>query len=199
MKNLLKLFLPLLLVTLAFSNCGRVESSGSIMHDASAFPDEGLVERGEYLTGIIGCDHCHTPKKMTPNGPVPDRDRWMMGFPAGDPLPPIPKDQAKPGAWVLFHGDLTASIGPWGISYGANLTPHETGIGNWSYEHFKRALTQGKHKGLENGRPLMPPMPWQSYAEMKDDDIRAIFAYLKSIKPIENIVPTYVPPGEVQN
>ena len=85
--------------------------------------------------------------------------------------------------------DMTAAAGPWGISFAANLTPDETGIGSWTFEQFKTAMTQGKYKGMENGRPLLPPMPWFNFTEMKDEDLRAIFAYLKSIKPVKNVVP----------
>ncbi|MEZ4687581.1 MAG: c-type cytochrome [Bacteroidia bacterium] len=159
---------------------------------------EDLVKRGEYLTITTGCDHCHTPKKMTPEGPVPDMERWLMGHPAGNPLPEIDKTEIEPGKWALLNSDLTAAVGPWGISFSANLTPHETGIGNWSFDQFKKAMKEGKHKGLDGGRPLMPPMPWQAYSHMNDDDLKAIFEYLKSIKPIDNLVPAYVPPDEIE-
>lgn len=154
--------------------------------------EEELISKGQYLSFVGGCDHCHTPKKMTPEGPVPDMDRWMMGYPADQPLP----DMVDPGQWVLFMPELTAAVGPWGTSFAANLTPDETGLGNWTYERFKKSLTEGKFKGMEGTRPVMPPMPWQSIGQMKDEDLRAIFAYLQSIKPIANLVPAYIPPGQ---
>ena len=169
----------------------------SKMVAAAAPTQEELVARGEYLVTIIGCDHCHTPKKMTDQGPVPDMDRWLMGYPAGDPLPEIDKTQVEPGKWVMLNGDLTAAVGPWGVSFGANLTPHQTGIGTWSFEQFQRSMTEGKYKGLENSRPIMPPMPWQSYRLLKEEDLRAIFEYLQSIEPIENVVPNYIPPPQM--
>lgn len=92
----------------------------------------------------------------------------------------------------MFYPDLTAAAGPWGITFAGNLTPDATGIGNWTEEQFKKALTQGKFKGLDNTRLLLPPMPWLNYAEMKDEDIHSIFTYLKSISPVENTVPTPV-------
>lgn len=88
--------------------------------------------------------------------------------------------------------DMTAAAGPWGISFAANLTPHETGIGNWTFDQFKTAMTQGKYKVMANGRPLLPAMPWFNYTEMKDEDLQAVFAYLKSLKPVENVVPSPV-------
>ena len=96
------------------------------------------VVRGEYLVKMIGCDHCHTPKRMTDRGPVPDQSRWLMGHPADSPLADYDPETAK--KYVLMHPDLTAAVGPWGISYAANLTPHESGIGNWTYAHFERSM-----------------------------------------------------------
>ncbi|MCW8982086.1 MULTISPECIES: hypothetical protein [Altibacter] len=156
------------------------------------------IKQGEYLVKIIGCDHCHTPKKMTDQGPVPDMDRWLMGHPANAAVPEVPENVIGPGKWMLMNNDLTVAVGPWGTSFGANLTPDDTGIGSWSYEQFKRAMTEGKFKGMENSRPLMPPMPWQSFRELKDEDLRAMYAYLMSIEPIENVVPSYIPPSGVQ-
>ena len=75
------------------------------------------------------------------------------------------------------------------MSFSANLTSDPTGIGNWTEEQFFRAIREGKSKGLAESRPLMPPMPWQQYRNLKDEDLRAIFAFLKSTKPVENRVP----------
>ena len=44
----------------------------------------------------------------------------------------------------------------------------------------------------------MPPMPWQGIANLNDQDLKAIFAYLKSTKPVDNIVPAWVPINEVK-
>ena len=172
------------------SNNPNIETS----LEAEMSSSSDLVERGNYLVHIIGCDHCHTPKVMTPQGPVPDMDRWLMGYPSQDPLPDINKNEVGPDKWVLLNNDLTAAVGPWGVSFAGNLTPHQTGLGTWTFEQFKKAMTEGKYKGVENTRMLMPPMPWQSYAGMKDEDLKAIFEYLKSIKPIENLVPNHLSP-----
>lgn len=154
---------------------------------------EELIKRGLYLTTVGVCNDCHSPKIMTPTGPEPDPSRLLSGHPANEPLPPI----VKTGDWVSFSMGLTAAVGPWGISYSANLTPDATGIGNWTYEQFETALRKGKYKGLEHSRSLLPPMPWQMYKNFSDEDIKAIFAYLKSIKPVENIVPAPVAPDKL--
>ncbi|NNM23277.1 MAG: c-type cytochrome [Flavobacteriaceae bacterium] len=196
--NRLLLGLLCICVTLVSCQNSSKDYTAKVEDEIKVPTKEEKIRRGEYLVMTIGCDHCHTPKKMTDQGPVPDLDRWMMGHPADATLPKIDPSQIGPGKWLLFHGDLTAAVGPWGISYGANLTPHETGIGNWSFEQFRKAMTEGKYKGMDGGRPIMPPMPWQSFKELKGEDLRAIYEYLMSIKPIDNVVPAYTPPDRIQ-
>ncbi|GAB3897316.1 hypothetical protein GCM10028803_15680 [Larkinella knui] len=154
-----------------------------------------LVKRGEYLVTIMGCADCHAPKKLTPRGPAPDMDRFLSGYNSAQPLGEYDKNLVKSGQWVLFNGQNTAFIGPWGVSFAANLTPDATGIGNWSLEQFNKAMRQGKLKGLDNSRPLLPPMPWPNYAGMTDADMKAVFAFLKSLKPVANAVPAPIPPA----
>lgn len=154
---------------------------------------EELIERGLYLTTIAGCNDCHSPKVLTPNGMEPDTSRLLSGHPQEDALPQVLKTQD----WMLFGPDLTSFVGPWGLSYAANLTPDETGIGTWNFEQFERAIRKGKFKGLETGRPLLPPMPWQMYKEMSDEDLLAVFTYLKSLKPVNNLVPAPISPDKL--
>ena len=47
---------------------------------------------------------------------------------------------------------------------------------------------------MDGTRPLLPPMPWQEFGQMKDEELKAIFAYLKTIKPVNNVVPPAAPP-----
>jgi len=151
------------------------------------------VEYGRHLVTIIGCNDCHTPKKMTAMGPVPDTSLLLSGHPAKIPFPDVNRKEIE-AKGLAVTGDLTAWAGPWGISYADNLTPDATGIGSWSKEQFFRAIREGKWKGLKNSRELLPPMPWQEFRNMTDDELSAIFAYLKSIKPVQNIVPPPTPP-----
>ena len=151
------------------------------------------VKRGEYLANYGGCNDCHTPKMMTPNGPQPDPARLLSGHPADVPVAPVPDGALGPGKWIaLTNEHLTAWAGPWGVSYAANLTPDATGLAKWTVDDFIKTMRTGKHLGT--GRPVLPPMPWFSVAVLNDADIRALFAYLKSIKPIANQVPAPVPP-----
>jgi hypothetical protein len=149
---------------------------------------DSLIKRGSYLVNAIGCDDCHSPKIWSPQGMEIDMEHRFGGHQANTPVGKIDKNVMKEG-WVLFNKDLTSSVGPWGQSYSANISSDPTGIGNWTEEQFMRAIREGKSKGLEEGRPLLPPMPWFVYKNMNDTDLKAIFAYLKTTKPVENRVP----------
>ena len=155
------------------------------------------VQRGEYLVTVAGCHDCHTPLKMGPKGPEPDMSRQLSGHPADLTMPPPPALGHGPWGWA---GSLTmtAFVGPWGVSYAANLTPDpQTGLGALDENVFTMAMRNGKHFGV--GRPLLPPMPWMNVAKMSDADLKAVYAYLRSIPPIKNQVPEPViagpPPG----
>jgi mono/diheme cytochrome c family protein len=155
--------------------------------------NKAMVERGHYLVTIAGCNDCHTPKKMTPNGPVPDEARLLSGHPADEKLPEVPPNIFGPDKWgAITDNNLTGWVGPWGTSYTSNLTPDmETGTGVWNEEMFIKTLRSGKF--MASGRDILPPMPWQEYAKLTDADLKAIFAYLKSLKPVKNQVPASVP------
>jgi hypothetical protein len=157
------------------------------------FSDKELIKRGKYLVTTSACHDCHSPKIMTPEGPILDTTRLLSGHPKDQPIGPIVKTQD----WILFNHTLTAAAGPWGVSFSANLTPDDTGIGNWKYEQFLTAIRKGKSKGLENNRMLLPPMPWDMYRNMNDQDLQAIFAYLKSLPKVDNLVPTPIPPSKM--
>ena len=148
-----------------------------------------LIERGRFLVAVGGCSDCHTPKVFGPQGPQPDTTRFLAGYPSENPLPEIDMDMIQPGKWVLFTQDITGAVGPWGASFAANLTSdNETGIGTWQAEMFINAMRTGKHLGA--GRPILPPMPWESIGKLSDEDLKAMFSYLKSLKPVKNKVPT---------
>ncbi|WP_247236500.1 c-type cytochrome [Telluribacter sp. SYSU D00476] len=145
------------------------------------------VRRGDYLVTIMGCNDCHSSKRFGPKGPVPDPQRLLSGHPADLALEKV--DTTLIGRWVLFNQHNTATVGPWGVSFAANLTPDPTGIGSWTEEQFFRAMREGKAKGIANNRDILPPMPWPMFSKLEDEDLKAIFAYLKSIPPVENVVP----------
>jgi hypothetical protein len=152
------------------------------------------VERGAYLVKTMGCHDCHTPWKPGPRGPEPDMSRALSGHPAELVMPPAPALPSGPWLWIGAATN-TAFAGPWGVSFTANLTPDaETGLGKWTDEMFVQAIRTGRHQG--RGRPILPPMPVQVYANATDEDLKAIFAYLQSITPVRNRVPAPVDPPE---
>ncbi|WP_324719595.1 diheme cytochrome c-553 [Salinimicrobium sp. HB62] len=152
------------------------------------------VKRGEYLVTTIGCADCHSPKKFGEKGPEEIEGLQLSGFPEDQEVPKVDLATLPPG-YMVMNGDLTAAVGPWGTSFSANITSDETGIGNWSLDQFKTAMRKGKFKGLENSRDLLPPMPWFNFAHLTDEDLEAMFVYLQSTKPVENVVPAPIPPG----
>ncbi len=144
------------------------------------------VERGRYLVGIGACADCHTPQRLGPNGPEIDQAYWLAGHPEHTRLPAPPT--LPPGPWVAITAGQTAWAGPWGVTFAANLTPDEnTGLGLWTEDMFLQAMRTGKHMG--SGRDILPPMPWQSLAGLTDPDLKAIYAYLRSLPPVSNHVP----------
>jgi mono/diheme cytochrome c family protein len=149
--------------------------------------------RGKYLVDIMGCHDCHTPMKMGPNGPQWDMDRALSGHPEQMTMPPAP---VVPGPWMMVAAaTMTAWNGPWGTSFTMNLTPDkETGLGDWTVDQFIATMKTGKDRG--KGRPVLPPMPVQNLAQLSDEDIRSLFAYLQTLKPIKNRVPQPMDPPE---
>lgn len=176
-----------------FVSCEPAKSEETFRLD---YTKEQLIARGKYLVNTSACHDCHTPKIMTPHGPEFDTTRLLSGHPASAPNPKVNKDALQD--WVLFGQDLTSAAGPWGVSFAANLTSDETGTGNWTQEQFFTAIRKGKYKGLEGSRNLLPPMPWQVYSGMTDTDLKAIYEYLKTTKPVSNVVPGPIAPQDIQ-
>jgi hypothetical protein len=160
---------------------------------AQKAPAQSPVERGKYFVTIMGCNDCHTPKL----GADLDTKRLLSGHPANEKLTPVPAGLLAPDKWgALTNNHLTAWVGGWGVSFAPNLTPDKaTGLGSWTPEMFVAALRTGKHRG--NGRAILPPMPWVMYKDMQEADLRAMFAYLQSLPPINNMAPQPLPPDRI--
>jgi hypothetical protein len=154
------------------------------------------AERGKYLVMAGGCGDCHSPKVFTTAGPVADTTKLLSGYPSSEKLPEIPKGILGPTQWgAITTNDMTAWAGPWGVSFSFNLTPHPTtGVGNWNEALFIQSLKTGKFMGTS--RDMLPPMPWQEAGKMTDDDLKSIFAYLRSLPPIDNAIPAPIPPSQ---
>ena len=133
---------------------------------ATAMTTEERIELGRHLTEITGCVDCHTPGTFYN---APDMSRNLSGSELG---------------WN----------GPWGTTYPSNLTPDvETGIGSWNEEQIVTAIRTGKRP---DGSPILPPMPWPSFAHFTDEEAYAIAAYLKSIPPVRHAKVPTLPPGQ---
>ena len=198
-KKLAVLLIVSVTSMLMFLRCGdkgatTQETTSADSVKADDYGGFGSPEKwGEHIVHIAGCHDCHTPKNMTDHGPEPDMTRMLSGHPAGSPDPVVNRKDAE-SKGLIVTSDLTTWVGPWGVSYTANLTPDSTGTKSWTEEQFMYAIKNGIYKGLPGGRPMLPPMPWAEYKNMTDGELKAVFAYIKSVKPISNVVPPPKPP-----
>lgn len=197
--------IPVLVFSLLMMvRCAEKKSpdAGGAMSTMAAAPEkpkfggyESEVKWGEHLVTVGGCNDCHTPKKMGPHGPELDMSLMLSGHPAGNPKIDVDRKAMEKKGLVVTN-DLTEWVGPWGVSYTANLTPDATGTLNWTIDNFMLALREGKAKGLSASRTLLPPMPWNEATKFyTDDEIKAIFAYTRVIPAISNNVPAPLPPA----
>lgn len=165
--------------------------------DAAAKPPSAAspatVARGKYLVTTAGCHDCHTPWKMGDKGPEPDFSRALSGHPEQVQMTPAPR--LPEGPWLTVTAATnTAFAGPWGVSFTANLTPDpDTGLGQWSQRNFVDTIRTGRHMG--RGREVLPPMPIPAYRNFTDQDLAAIYAYLRTVPPVKNRVPDPLPPA----
>jgi len=188
-KTILSLVVISVITPVVFIACS---DSAASEKKSIAMTNAEKIQRGAYLVNSMGCDDCHSPKKVTATGFEIIPELRLSGFNPGIASLKPAMDAVNQG-WVLFGTDFTTAVGPWGQSFAANLTSDGTGIGNWKEEQFIKAIRQGKYKGLDNTRPILPPMPWSVYKNLNDDDLRSIFAFLKSTKPVKNVVPAPKP------
>ena len=137
----------------------------------SNYPTE-RVEKGKYLTGLLGCGSCHTNAALVG---MPRQDQLLAGSSTGIAWS-NPMQESNPG-----------------IVYPSNLTPDmETGIGSWSIAQIVNMV----QAGIDNhGSRTLPVMPWPSYANINDEDANSIAMYLKSLPPVRHQVPQNVSPG----
>lgn len=156
-----------------------------------AKPGADQVEVGMALAEEWRCSYCHTPEVAGPGGKLmPDPDRLFMGHPADEPVPEIPDMVMTSPEYMEFLDNLDTTV--WAtdnrIVFTANLTPDdETGIGTWTEEDFISTIRSGRHQGV--GKRLKYPMPWQELAALDDEELAALFAYLRTVKPVNNKVP----------
>lgn len=181
--------LCLTVITMLYSSASEKET---------AAPADKRIARGRQLVTEGNCDYCHTPLVETREGPVPDMKRRLSGHPQDAEIPVLPDSGVGSPEWVEFLDtlDTTEWAGPWGLVFSKNITPDpETGIGKLTEEIFIETIRTGKHIDLK--RDILPPMPWQDYGKLGDEDLGSIFAYLMTVAPVKNAVPKPVPlPGK---
>ena len=121
------------------------------------------VDSGRYLVNIASCNDCHTPKK------------WNDAF----------------NTDLALSGGIEFPMPTGGFVHSANLTPDESGLMNWSEEAFVNRFKSMNDSGAifkVTPNKLNSLMPWSAYRNMKDEDLKAIYAYLRTLKPIYNPV-----------
>lgn len=145
-----------------------------------------MVQRGKYLVeAVAACGYCHTPRA----GAEYNMDMYLAGHPAGQLSPRYNFRMIQQGIFMVTAPQLSAFSGAFGTSFASNLTPDkETGLGEWTEEMFIGAMRTGRHQGVESNRKIFPPMPTKHYAQMNDEDLKAIWAYLRTVKPVRNEV-----------
>jgi cytochrome c553 len=136
-------------------------------------PGADPVEKGAYLSSIMLCNHCHWTPNKEMSGPVDMNHMFSGGLPME--FPPLGK----------------------GTLYTANLTSDpDTGIGKWTEEQIFTTL---KTMVRPNGKPIMGPMQilQSGWAQLSDDDLKSVAAFIKKLPPIKNKVPasTFKPNG----
>lgn len=147
---------------------------GAIAYVTMALPDVGdapdlkveatpeRIERGKYLANAVNiCMDCHSTRDWTKfSGPI---KRGTLGK----------------GGERFDH-----SVGFPGIYFSRNITP--SGVSRYTDGELYRVITTGVNK---DGRAMFPVMPYTHYGKMDDEDIFSIIAYIRSLEPIENVVP----------
>lgn len=183
--------ITMLVAAIGMNACSAANASSGKASTGKASAE--TIARGQYLVTVGGCNDCHTPLKMGPKGPEPDMTRMLSGHPEQFVITTPARLTSE--QWMVASAPTnTAHSGPWGVSFTANLTPDEnTGLGIWTEDMFIKALRTGRHMGAS--REILPPMPWFNYGKMTDEDIKAVYAYLRSIPAIHNRVPDPLPPA----
>ena len=133
-------------------------------------PDtSNVLAYGQYIFTAAACNECHTKK-----------------------------EKGAPVAGMELAGGFEFSIGSGGIVRSANITPdNETGIGKLTESEFLRKFKHYNDSSYLNPiikkNTINTVMPWMMYRNMKEQDLKALFAYIKTFKPIKNVVVKYTP------
>jgi cytochrome c2 len=123
-----------------------------------------VVAYGKYMINAAGCHECHTKQEK--------------GQIVGEP----------------YAGGFEFNLGGGNIVRSMNITPHETGLKHWTKEMFIQRFKQYRDSSyvtpsvdMSKGE-FQTVMPWMMYSGMTEEDLGAIYEYLRTVKPVENIV-----------
>ena len=122
------------------------------------------MKYGSYLVAIGGCSDCHTPL-----------------------------EKGQPVAGKAFAGGRVFET-PMGTVVSANITPDlETGIGKWTEDFFRKKFNDYREYAVSGPPPLPGPqaftlMPWLAMSQLAPGDLGAIYAWLRTVKPVHNYV-----------
>jgi cytochrome c553 len=136
-------------------------------------PKDDIIKYGAYLTNAAACMDCHTQQV---------KGTYQM-------------DKYMAGGFIFkgLHGEVVQS---------ANITPDPTtGIGKWTADSFVARFKLYSDTSKFKDQPVKPgefnsPMPWRYYTSLKEEDLKAIFAYLQTVKPIQNEVVKFQPAAQ---
>ena len=119
-------------------------------------PSPARLARGEYLTSVAACFHCHS-----------DHDFSSPGY-------PIPEGRRGAG-WEMPIPELGSMVA-------RNITSDpETGLGNWTDDEIARAIQEGVSR---DGSALFPVMPYMNFRNLDDEDLASIIVYLRTVPPV---------------
>lgn len=139
----------------------------------AAPPKTDKVAYGAYLANLAHCIECHTTPG--PTGAPDFANHLAAGGRAFDLIP---------GGYRVFDPSAKAVLS-------RNITSDpETGIGAWSDDEVKRAITQGINK---SGKQLVPPMPYPFFKNLSAEDLDALVAWVRTLPPVKNDVPPNAP------
>ena len=185
-------FIIVLLVTFTFIEWNIAKTPTSQVEKVNFGPFKNQIKWGEHLVTVSACLDCHCPKDYSKPGTGLDSLHFLAGY-IGSPMPDVNRRELQ-AKNLAVTGDQTLWMGPWGVTFSSNLTSDSaTGIGAWTEDRFMYAIRNGKYNGRASDRDLLPTMPWQMYRNMTNEELKAIFAYLKTTKPIKNKVPPPMP------
>ncbi len=120
------------------------------------------IKYGEYLVMIAHCTDCHTP--FTPEG-MPDMNKFLAGG-----------QIFKTPAFEVTSANIRSDS--------------VTGIGSWTEDMFLAKFRTNSDSATLNMNPgkMNTIMPWSFYGKMKENDLKAVYAYLKSLEPVKNTI-----------